>query len=157
MLNIRRQFAAQSAGPYPFRLRACDAADNAARIAGLFHLLQHGTTGQVNESDMQAACSLAMWHLSESRRFLAAVSQPAELSLAIKLDDWLIKRAMQQQASTFSRTSLMQYVPNQLRKKTILFEALETLIEADRIRQFDDGNISMIEVNPQLLGGATWV
>ena len=130
---------------------ASKTADNAARIAGLFHLLQHGTTGQVNEADMQAACNVAMWHLSESRRFLIGVSQSPELSLAIMLDDWLIKRAKSHHADSFSLTSIMQNAPNKIRRKAILIPAIEELIEAGRVRDYYEGDTRMIVINPKLL------
>ncbi len=130
---------------------ASKTADNAARIAGLFHLLQYGTTGQVNEADMQAACNVAMWHLSESRRFLIGVSQSPELSLAVMLDEWLIKRAKAQKVDNFSTSHLLTHAPNKLRKKSTLYPALDALVDSDRVKLFDDGKVRTVVINPKLL------
>jgi putative DNA primase/helicase len=131
---------------------ASKTADNAARIAGLFHLLQCGTIGQVNAEDMQAACSVAMWRLSESRRFLIGVSQSPELSLAVMLDEWLIKRAKAQKTEYFSTSHLLTHAPNKLRRKATLYPALDELVDSDRVKLFDDGKVRNVFINPKLLG-----
>lgn len=131
---------------------ASKTADNASRIAGLLHLLQRGTTGQVSPENMQAGCAVALWHLSESRRFLASVSQSPELAMAIMLDEWLIKKAKSQGVDRLSQTSIMQHAPNKLRRKAILIPAIEELIETSRVREAYEGDTRMIVINPKLLG-----
>ena len=130
---------------------ASKTADNAARIAGLFHLLQHGTVGPIKKADMQAACNIAMWHLSESRRFLIGVSQSPELSLAVMLDEWLIKRANAQKVDNFSTSHLLTHAPNKLRRKATLYPALDELVDSDRVKLFDDGKVRTVFINPKLL------
>jgi hypothetical protein len=130
---------------------ASKSADNAARIAGLFHLLQYGKTGLVNEQDMKSACAIAMWHLSESQRFLSEVSQSPEVNDAILLNDWLVKYCNTHQTNIVKKSYVLQHAPNQLRNKAKLASALDELIDANRVKLFSEENAMKIEINQQIL------
>jgi len=64
---------------------ASKTADNAARLASLFHLFEKGTTGDIEPATMGQACRLAAWHLNESRRFFGELAQPVELADAARI------------------------------------------------------------------------
>ncbi|MBK6758041.1 MAG: DUF3987 domain-containing protein [Moraxellaceae bacterium] len=49
---------------------ASKSADNAARLAALFHVLEQGKAGTISAKNMQRGAVLAGWHLYEAR-FLA--------------------------------------------------------------------------------------
>lgn len=134
---------------------ASKSADNAARIAALFHVYQHGVTGQIQASDMQAACKVALWHLNESRRLLGELDLSPNLRLAIQLDEWLIKRCNDEGVNQINQTEVLRYVPtSKLRRKDDLMPVLEELIDADRVTAEKNGRTTMITINPKLLGGA---
>lgn len=137
---------------------ASKTADNAARIAALFHLYQNGPTGAISSHAMQSACEIAMWHLTESRRLLTELSQDPALSLAARLDAWLIERCNEQRTDRVSTRDVLQRGPSmKLRKIAQLTSVLQELIDADRASLVSDDRKKLIVVNPKLLnGGASW-
>lgn len=132
--------------------------DNAARIAALFHLFEAGTTGDISGEIMKAACTIAMWHLSESRRLLTELQQAPEISLAAKLDAWLIERCNERETNQIStRDVLREFPSSRLRKIAHLLPVLNELIDVDRASLTNEGKKKLIVVNPKLLkGGESW-
>ena len=129
---------------------ASKSADNAARLAGLFHLFNGGDVLDViNGETMQAACRLAAWHLYEARRFFGEVALPVADIEAIKLDAWLIDQCKANGEPSISKNHVLQR--SNLRKADKLNKALDTLERANRIRQTKEGKTAVIEVNPALL------
>lgn len=137
---------------------ASKTADNAARVAALLHLYESGTTGAISAQAMQSACRIAMWHLGESRRLLTELGQDPALSLAARLDAWLIERCNEQGTNRVSTREVLQYFPTtQLRKVAQLTPVLQELIDAERASQVTEGKKKLIVVNPKLLnGGESW-
>ena len=68
---------------------AAKAAENAARLAALFHVLEHGASGTIAAEEIRAAACIVGWHLNEARRLLADLDTPPSLAAAIRLDAWL--------------------------------------------------------------------
>ncbi|WP_188074599.1 YfjI family protein [Pusillimonas sp. ANT_WB101] len=133
---------------------ASKAADNAARIAALFHVYQYGIESQINQADMKAACMVSMWHLAESRRLLSELQQSPELHLAAKLDEWLIEQCNARKVNQIGQVEVLQHAPvRKLRKKAELLPVLQELIDADRVSTATEGRSTMIIVNPKLLNG----
>lgn len=132
---------------------ASKAADNAARLAALFHLFEHGPGGIIGLDHMQAAASLASWHLYEARRFMGEIALPVELSNAAKLDAWLLGYCQQNRVAEVSTRAVQQLGPNCTREKRTLDLALEELTEAGRVRVAMDGRRKLVKVNPALLRG----
>jgi len=137
---------------------ASKTADNAARIAALFHLYEHGPTGTISAQAMQSACKVAMWHLVESRRLLTELSQDPALSLAAWLDAWLIERCNGQRMNRVStRDVLREFPSSKLRRREQLTPVLQELVDADRASLIQDGRQKLIVINPKLLnGGESW-
>lgn len=127
------------------------AADNAARLAGLFHAYAGNLHLAVDETAMAAATKIVAWHLSEARRFLSEMSTPAEISEAVQLDRWLIQQLGQTGVNEVPFSQIQQRGPNALRKKSVLQARLETLKDLNRIRSYQVGRAQWIQVNPQLL------
>lgn len=138
---------------------ASKTADNAARIAALFHLYESGTAGAITAQAMQSACKIAMWHLGESRRLLTELGQDPAMSLAARLDAWLIERCNEQRTNRVSTRDVLQFGPSrQLRKEVQLTPVLQELIDTDRANLTKHGRQKLIVVNPKLLnGGESWV
>ena len=129
--------------------------NNAARLAGLFHLFNGGNVlDPISGETMQAACKLAGWHLYEARRFFGEIALPKDDLEAVKLDAWLIAECKATGSNAVGKTSTLQRVtPASLRKVDKLNKALDTLERANRIRQTKEGKAAIIEVNPALLEG----
>jgi putative DNA primase/helicase len=134
---------------------ASKSADNAARLAGLFHLFSGADVlDAISSETMQAACRLAGWHLYEARRFFGEVALPKDDLDTVKLDRWLIAECKATGSNAVGKTSTLQRVtPASLRKVDKLNKALDTLERANRIRQTKEGKTAVIEVNPALLEG----
>lgn len=136
-----------------YRDIASKSADNAARLAGLFHIFNGGDVLTPIDADtMEAAAMLASWHLYEARRFFGEIAVPTDLSNAIKLDSWLIRYCKNGHTDFIGKREARQLAPNQLRSKQKLDEALEELAASNRIRVEKEGRREIIEVNPKLLG-----
>lgn len=73
---------------HPVRDGASKAADNAARLACLFHLLEHGPSGQIGAKHFKQAALVVGWHLYEAHRFFGELALPRELADAQRLDAW---------------------------------------------------------------------
>ena len=132
-------------------------AENAARIAALFHVLEHGFVGQISKDSMESACSITSWHIIEAAKFYGEMSQPIEQLNASKLDSWLIRMCLKQgsgfERDTISMRHIQQYVtPVRLRNdKQALDNAITSLIELGRIKRFDEGRKKLIQINPALI------
>ena len=132
---------------------ASKSADNAARLAGLFHLFNGGDVlDQISGETMQAACRLASWHLYEARRFFGEIALPKDDLEAVKLDAWLIADCKATGSNAVGKSRVLQRVsPASLRKADKLTQALDTLERANHIRLVKEGKTAIIEVNPALL------
>ncbi|WP_237061812.1 DUF3987 domain-containing protein [Microbulbifer zhoushanensis] len=130
---------------------ASKAADNAARLAALFHVFEHGSTGAIGTEAIAGACRLAAWHLNEARRFFNEVDMPQSLIDAAALEKWLIDRCREGGESTVPKNDIAQRGPNSIRKKTKLDPALQELTALGRLRLESDGRRCVIRLNPALL------
>lgn len=126
---------------------ASKAADNAARIAALFHLYEPSTDDSISVEHMRAATAIMTWHLYEARRFYGEIALPKGLANAVKLNAWL----MQQGVSLVPTRLVRQYGPNALRDAKTLEDAVGILAEARRARIVKDGNKKVIQLNPSLV------
>lgn len=133
---------------------ASKAADNAARLAALFHLYAHGPAGQIGVEAIQAAAHIVGWHLYQARAFLGEVAAPRELSNARRLDGWLLDYCRRAGLREVERRTIQNRGPNALRGKGALGAALTELSEAGRVREVDDGRRKLVRVNPALVGGS---
>jgi len=81
---------------------ASKSADNAARLAGLFHIFA-GTGGAIDADAIERACAVVSWHLSESRRFFGELALPQEMADACRLDDWLLAHCRRERTHMVSK------------------------------------------------------
>jgi putative DNA primase/helicase len=132
---------------------ASKAADNAARLAALFHLFENGIEGAIGPDHMKSAATVAGWHLYEARRFMGEIALDAGVSNAVKLDAWLIGYCKQNKVARVSTRDIQREGPNCIRTKAILDAALEELTEAGRVRVVRDKQRKNVEINPALLEG----
>ncbi|MGA7328007.1 MAG: DUF3987 domain-containing protein [Rhodomicrobium sp.] len=132
---------------------AAKSADNAARLAALFAFFERGADATIERDDFVRASKIALWHLSEARRFLGEFSMPSELAGAARLEGWLIEQCKKDGGNTVSRSAVLTRGPYGLRKKETLDAALTELRELNRAREVKAaaGKQRNIEVNPALL------
>ncbi len=130
------------------------AADNVARLAALFHVLERGPSGLIEAHNLEGASRIVAWHLNEARRFFGELALPEEQADAVRLDAWLLSYCGKSRVSSVSRREIQRNItPVRLRKTERLNQALRELCEADRIREISGGRQKMIAVNPALLEG----
>jgi putative DNA primase/helicase len=133
---------------------ASKAADNAARMAALFHVFEHGTGGAVEPDAFEASSRIVAWHLNEARRFFGEMALPEELAGAARLDCWILAYCRLHRTSIVPRREVQRHVtPVNLREKGRLDAALQELVEAERVAMVSEGKRRSIHVNPALLGG----
>lgn len=120
---------------------ASKAAENAVRLAALFHLFS-GKTGDISAEHIEQAIALMHWYLGEARRLLEPQSSQPNLEDARKVLGWLLERKLE----TTTPRDILQFGP--LRNKTQRDSALETLIEHQHIRLVKTGNKTRIDINP---------
>jgi len=126
-------------------------ADNASRLAALFHVFEGVPGTMVGADSFNAGARIAEWHLNESRRFFGELALPPGLANAARLEDWLVKRCHQKGVDMVTTQEVQQFGPNLLRKiETIEAAALE-LAELGRLHVLKEGKRKCLAVNPCIL------
>jgi hypothetical protein len=137
-----------------FRDIASKTADNAARLAAIFQIMDNFHSKAVDVDHMQAGAVIAEWYLTEARRLWGEISTSEELSAAARLDAWLINHCTARHIDSVERSFVLTNGPGPLRKKQKLDAALDELKELYRIRVIDEGRKKIIKINPQLLANS---
>lgn len=130
---------------------AAKAADNVARLAGLFHVLAHGCTGSIGLEHVEAAGRLVAWHLTEARRFFGALALPPELVNAEKLEAWMIPHCREKRSIAIQAGDVLRLGPSCVRRAGNRDAALEVLTDAGHVRVDTIGKQKRIRLNPALL------
>jgi putative DNA primase/helicase len=133
---------------YDVRDVASKSADNAVRLAALFHVFEHGA-GAISLEAFDGASRIAAWHLNESRRFFGELALPAELADASRLDTWLIGHCKRERTHMVGKNHVRQHGP--LRDGARLDAAIKELGNLDRMRVTKEGKKIMLLVNPALV------
>lgn len=123
-------------------------ADNAARLAALFHVFEGGV-GAINLDSFERASAIVAWHLNESRRFFGEIALPVEISDAVRLNDWLIQHCRREHTHYVAKRHAQQY--GTIREAARLDAAITELEALDRIQIRKDGKKISILVNPKIL------
>lgn len=132
---------------------ASKSADNAARLAALFHVYQYGPAGEIGVDAFGRAGRIVAWHLNEALRFFGGMTLPAELSAAARLENWLIEYCRQHGQDIVGRRVIQQYGPHGLRDNAALSAAISALEDQGRVRLLVDGKRKDVQLHPALLGG----
>ena len=133
---------------YDVRDVASKSADNAARLAALFQVFEHGT-GAISLECFESASRITAWHLSEARRFFGVLALSPELADAARLDRWLIEYCQRERTETVNKRYLRQHGP--VRDGVRLDSAIVELVELDRLQLRRNGRCIDVAVNPALL------
>ena len=126
-------------------------ADNAARMAALFHVFEDGPGDAVGVEHFQAAAQITEWHLNEARRFFGELALPGGVADAGRLEAWLIDRCQRNGLGHVPNMEIQQFGPRGLRGKAQIDEAMAVLEELGRAQRLHEGKRKFIAVNPALL------
>lgn len=128
-------------------------ADNAARIACLFHVFEKGVSGAIGADTMERAVSVATWYLNEARRVFGELAEPEHSTNARALSDWLASGAGGRVENGVIRSNLiLRHGPYGVRKKMERDQALEVLTDMNHVRQSKNTTGAvLIHINPGLL------
>ena len=127
------------------------AADNAARLACLFQIFEHGP-GTIGAAAMESAIRIVSWHLEESRRFLTHMDQAEEVVDSQRLLKWFKDFCVSKERTVVDRNFVLQHGP--LRKSARLQAALAELEAQGFLNQLMHGRKVVIAVNLGASNGA---
>ena len=68
---------------------AAKSAENACRLAAIFHVWHHGPVGTINSANMERGVAIARWFLYEARRVLCTSTDHASANDAELLARWV--------------------------------------------------------------------
>lgn len=132
---------------------ASKCADNAARLAALFQIFEHGGGSAVGLDAMEGGCMLAAWHLDEARRFFGEIVLPQDMADAARVSHWLLQYAQAQGVAEVATRDLQRMGP--IRNKDRLEAGLGELQSHHHVRLVKDGKRRWVAINPKLMGGTT--
>lgn len=127
-------------------------ADNAARLAAMFHVIDAGVGG-ISIEHFESASIIAAWHLNEALRFFGEIALPDGLANAGTLEDWLLNYCKTNGVDVVSTRAVAQYGPAKLRDKATLTAAIDELTSHGRAMLIVAGRKREIQIHPQLLEG----
>jgi putative DNA primase/helicase len=133
------------------RATAAKSAENAARIAAILHVVEHGPTGEVGIASMMSGTAIAAWHLSEARRFFGEIAMPLELANAARLEAWLVEYCDRNHVAVVPAAAVQKSGPRGLRAKAAVESAIGELAVLGRVRVAKAGHAKSYELNPALL------
>lgn len=116
-------------------------AENAARLAGIFHIFERKTGTTVDAETMQNAIGVIIWYLHEIKNVMGIHQLPQEYEDAHIIINWLSSAKIQ----IYSIAELLRYSP--IRDKERRNAALKVLEEHYYIKKID----KQIIVNPELM------
>ncbi len=120
-------------------------AENAARIAGVFHVVERGPGGSIDVQTMQGAAAVAVWHLNEARRISATNEKPRDTVDAELLLTWLLGEP----AGLIEPRDILNRGPSPLRNKDRRDNAVRVLIEKHCVLEVKEGRASRLALNPK--------
>ena len=114
---------------------AAKSAENAARIAGNFHVFTYGAYGEVSADTIQRAITIARWHLNETRRIFLQMDQPDDVVLGQLLWEWIQAKGV----TTVTLKEILQFGPYKLRDRNSRDIALRKLVEHGYLTETTEG------------------
>lgn len=132
---------------YDVRDVASKSADNAVRLAALFHVFE-GDIGPISFEAMESGARIATWHLLEARRFFGELAMPPEIAQPARLEAWMLDHCRREGTDKVPTRDVQRCGPGGLRDRTKFHEALKELIELGRARLVADGRKKLVQINP---------
>ncbi len=118
-------------------------AEQAARIAGVMHVFEHGPIGVISAETMKAGADIAIWHLHETHRVFGLVDADQATQDAKLLLGWLVD---QSEPPTLDFTA--RRAPYRLRNKARGDGALAKLETHGLVRREQRNGSTIIALNP---------
>lgn len=107
-------------------------ADNLARMAAVFHYFQ-GNEGDIDLKTLNQANAICQWYLEEFRKIFSPppvnYGPPQVVIDAQELEAWLVRHFLKYGVHWITKTQLMRYAPNKLRRTDRLMPAMHLLIQ----------------------------
>lgn len=122
-------------------------AENAARLAAIFHIMEHGPTGEIGAKAVTSACTLMQWYLDEALRVMNLQIREKQTSDLDALFKWIINEFDE---TAFSRRHANQNGPGGLRKGDVfsaVFDELERRKILIKVNVVDSPNSKMYRAN----------
>ncbi|WP_186343175.1 DUF3987 domain-containing protein [Allochromatium palmeri] len=141
---------------------AAKSAENAARVATIFQLFDHGrVTREIEEHYMAGGIAVAAWHLAEARRIFYEADTPEVVLDARELSAWLTGKGRElanrdgepiiDRAGVISLRDVSKFGPNRTRDALKRDVAIDLLEESGHARRIDRGRQRLLQINPRLL------
>jgi hypothetical protein len=111
---------------------AAKSAENAARLAGVMHVMENGPHGEISDQTFTNAACLAAWYLREGQRVLGSYHVPTGVTDAQELLAWM----QRQPGGIIKHADIARYCPGRLRgreNRQAREEALRLLLETHHI------------------------
>ena len=124
---------------------AAKSAENACRLAAIFHVWDHGPVGTINLADMERGVAVARWFLYEARRVLCTSTDHASAN-----DAELLARWVHSCAEPPSLKDSLRLAPYSLRKRVRRDAALALLVERHWARKEQRAGRTVLVLNPAL-------
>jgi len=125
---------------------ASKSAEQAVRLAALFHAFSEGEGSVINAETMQQGIQIAAWYLAEALRLIGVYETPQDLADARAMIDWMIS----QDEGSFTTTEIARSGPRATRVKCRRDLALVAAIYHGQLAQERDGKKSTYFLNPSL-------
>lgn len=122
---------------------ASKCAEQAARLACLFHVFENGPVGEIGSDKLKAGAEIAWWHLGEARRALGLVGKSEALDDAKALLAWLSL-----QPTAVRPPDILHIGPSRLRTKARRDRALARLYDHGLARLEAYGPAHYVAVHP---------
>jgi hypothetical protein len=104
-------------------------AENVARLAGNFHVLEYSPTGEIDSKTLYRAIKIVSWHLDEARRVFATFERSESVTDAELLLTWLRKQPARIPPTPINRRNILHAGPRSLRDLKRRDQAVEVLAE----------------------------
>jgi putative DNA primase/helicase len=142
------------------RAEAGKSADNASRLAGIFHIIEQGLESEISPSTMRNAAEIAEWFLSEAKRYMGLVDTPPAFSQASAISRRLVAYCQKQRDQhnpnwhIVTQRELLRYCRVQgVQDRKSLAPVLEELLAANHLLGVkDEGRTRKLYINPKLVG-----
>jgi hypothetical protein len=124
---------------------AAKSAENACRLAAIFHVFEHGPKGEIGAEDMERGVTLARWYLFEARRILGLGEETEVAEDAKLLADWIGR-----QGGATPARDVLHGGPYRFRDKKRRDAATALLIAKGWLRKEKRGKAIVLVLNPKL-------
>jgi hypothetical protein len=128
-------------------------ADLAARIAALFHVLEHGPGGAVGEESAIAGCAVARFHLEEARRFISGPAASQLVQDAEHIEEWIRSQGGEVLFSHLSRRIDGGMRDGRGGLKERFYDAWQLIVEKHRGSTEPRGNGTAYLLHPDVASG----